>query len=211
MGRRPLSSPLLCPRQGAGSQMVQARANGETMTTRATASAGNDGGRVRTLGRRPKPRPAGREPSGRGEPTPGGRPRFPGPLVARRYAPTGTGPAHKAAVDGRRPCSPRAVVDRHSRARRVSGWHVGAAARSDQMRRCRRSEAEFPDQSGGQGRGRTADLPLFRIKDHHAGLATEISLPAHRPARHADGRRCMWMHETRNETAQINLPAGHGT
>jgi hypothetical protein len=35
----------------------------------------------------------------RGEPTPGGRPRFPRPVVARRYAPTGTGIARQAAVD----------------------------------------------------------------------------------------------------------------
>ena len=60
-------------------------------------SAGNDGGRS-WQGRRQVPRPAGREPYGRGEPTPGSRPRTPQPLVARRYAPTGT--ARKSAVAG---------------------------------------------------------------------------------------------------------------
>jgi hypothetical protein len=44
-------------------------------------------------GRRQKPRPSGRGPYGRGEPTPGGRPRFPRPVAARRYAPTGTSTA----------------------------------------------------------------------------------------------------------------------
>jgi hypothetical protein len=35
-----------------------------------------------------------------------------------------------------------------------------------------------------------------------------VSLPAQRPAVHADGRRCTWMYETRNETARIGPPAG---
>ena len=49
--------------------------------------------------RRQRPRPAGRKPYGRGEPTPGGRPRRPlGRLVGRRYVPTGTSFAPKAAV-----------------------------------------------------------------------------------------------------------------
>ena len=38
-------------------------------------------------------------------------PRSPEPVVARRYAPTGTGSAQKAAVDGAGSCSPRAAVD----------------------------------------------------------------------------------------------------
>jgi hypothetical protein len=42
----------------------------------------------------------------------------------------------------------------------------------------------------GQGRGRTADLPLFRSTDHRAGPSTEVSLAAQRPVVHADGRRC---------------------
>ena len=44
-GRRPLPSPLLRPRRIAGNRMVQARRSSETMTTRAAASVGNDGGR----------------------------------------------------------------------------------------------------------------------------------------------------------------------
>jgi hypothetical protein len=61
-----------------------------------------------------------------------------------------------------------------------------------------------PGESTGQERGGTADLPLFRIKDHHAGPATEVSLPTQPSAMHADRRRCTWMYETRNETAQID-------
>ena len=100
-GRRPLSSPLLRPRGGAGSRMVQARGSGETMTTRATASAGNDGGTVRT-GASARAAPYRAETLRRGEPTLGGRPRFRGPLVARRYAPTRNRPVRKAAVDSER-------------------------------------------------------------------------------------------------------------
>src|SRR5499433_2067092 len=47
-----------------------------------------------------------------------------GPVVARRYAPTGTGLARNAAVDGARPCSPRAAVDCHTRSAGVSGGHL---------------------------------------------------------------------------------------
>ncbi len=53
------------------------------------------------------------------------------------------------------------------------------------------------------GVGRSADLPLCRIKDHRAGPATEVSRAAQGPAVHADGRRCTWMYETKNETAPI--------
>jgi len=49
-------------------------------------------------------------------------------------------------------------------------------------------------------RCRTADLPLFRITDHRAGLAMVVYLHAQRPAVHADGLRCTNMYETRNET-----------
>ena len=62
-----------------------------------------------------------------------------------------------------------------------------------------------PCYRGGQGRGRTADLPLFRIKDHRAGLATMVFLPAQGSAMHLDRRWCSWMYETRNETAQISI------
>jgi hypothetical protein len=37
-------------------------------------------------------------------------------------------------------------------------------------------------ESGGQGRGRTADLPLFRIKDDSPGQAMLVSRPARDPA-----------------------------
>src|SRR5690348_7315967 len=83
--------------------MVQARGSGERRTTRTTASARNDGDGLQ-LGRRQKPRPAGREPYGRGEPTPGGRPRFPGPLVARRYVPTRHWPRVRQRFTVRRRC-----------------------------------------------------------------------------------------------------------
>src|SRR5690348_13480203 len=56
--------------------------------------------------------------------------------------------------------------------------------------------------TGGQGRDRTADLPLFRSKDRCAGPATEVSFAAQGRVLHADGRRCTWMYETRNETAR---------
>ena len=50
------------------------------------------------------------------------------------------------------------------------------------------------------GAGRTAGLPLFRIKDHRAGRATEVFMAAQQPVIYADGRRCTRMYETRNET-----------
>src|SRR5262249_25610574 len=52
----------------------------------------------------------------------------------------------------------------------------------------------------------TGDIWLFRITDHRAGPATEVSLAAQGCVVDADGRRCTWMYETRNETAQA-LPA----
>jgi hypothetical protein len=33
-----------------------------------------------------------------------------------------------------------------------------------------------------------------------------VSLPAQRPAMHANGRRCTWMYETRNETVETCSP-----
>ena len=47
-----------------------------------------------------------------------------------------------------------------------------------------------------------------RITDHRARPATLVYLPAERPVIHADRRRCTWMYETRNETAQIDSPTG---
>src|SRR6266536_5355825 len=50
-----------------------------------------------------------------------------------------------------------------------------------------------------RGRGRTADLPLFRIKDDRPGLAMMVSRPAQGPAADRDGPRYTNMYETRNE------------
>ena len=71
--------------------VVRARENGETMTTRATASAGKGQGDCPRRGVGKGPRPAGRWTYGRGEPTPGGRPPLPlgrwWPAVTRQPAP----------------------------------------------------------------------------------------------------------------------------
>src|SRR5262249_17239873 len=45
-----------------------------------------------------------------------------------------------------------------------------------------------------------SDLPLFRITDHRAGPATEVSLAAQQLMIYANRRPCTWMYETRNET-----------
>ena len=79
------------------------------MTPRATASAGMAGNGPR-LGRRQEPRPAGREPYGRGEPTPGSRPRLRRSLAARRYVPTGTGPRVRQRLTGQTLIACRAVL-----------------------------------------------------------------------------------------------------
>jgi hypothetical protein len=80
--------------------MVQARENGETMTTRATASAGNDGGTARAGSVGESRALPGGSPTGAASRRQAAVPRFPwaggGPAV---YAPTGTGLARKAAVD----------------------------------------------------------------------------------------------------------------
>ena len=63
---------------------------------------------------------------------------------------------------------------------------LGEALRCrDCCHRCRQSATRHKASTaspqfrrGGQGRGRTADLPLFRIKDHRAGPATVVCLPA---------------------------------
>ena|SRR5215467_14122344 len=60
--------------------------------------------------------------------------------------------------------------------------------------------ADYKSKLAVRGRDRTADLPLFRITDHRAGPAMDVSLAGQRPAVHADGRRCTWMYETRSET-----------
>src|SRR5580704_10309218 len=56
--------------------------------------------------------------------------------------------------------------------------------------------------SRGQGRGRTADLPLFRIKDHCPVLAKLVFQPAQRATVIRHRLRCTNMNETRNETAE---------
>src|SRR5258708_40099317 len=48
---------------------------------------------------------------------------------------------------------------------------------------------------GGQGRGRTTDLPLFRIKDDRPGLAMMVPRPAQSPAVARDGPRYTNMYE----------------
>src|SRR5215472_15598452 len=53
----------------------------------------------------------------------------------------------------------------------------------------------------GRRAARIANLLLFRIKDHRAGLGMVVSLPGQTGPVHADRRRCTWMYETRNETA----------
>jgi hypothetical protein len=58
--------------------------------------------------------------------------------------------------------------------------------------------------SGWLRDGQVNDLPLFSITDHRARVATEVHWPAQRAAVYVDGRRCTWMYETRNETAQTS-------
>jgi hypothetical protein len=53
---------------------------------------------------------------------------------------------------------------------------------------------------GGQGRDRTADLPLFRMKDDRPGLTMMVYLACSGPAVDGDGRRYTNMYETRNAT-----------
>ena len=53
---------------------------------------------------------------------------------------------------------------------------------------------------GGQAQDRTADLPVFRIKDGCAGLAMVVYLSAERPVMYADRRQCTCMYKTTNET-----------
>ena len=52
--------------------------------------------------------------------------------------------------------------------------------------------ATLPNRDGRPGcyTRQLCDLPLFRIKDHRAGPAREVWLPAQRRVVHADGRWC---------------------
>jgi hypothetical protein len=59
-------------------------------------------------------------------------PRFPGPVVARRYASTGTGAARKAAVDVAARAARVQQWTANKGPRGVSGGHTGAAAERGQ-------------------------------------------------------------------------------
>jgi hypothetical protein len=57
-----------------------------------------------------------------------------------------------------------------------------------------------------------ADCCALRLSFRFSGLritvqggAKGVYVPAQRPAVHANGRRCTWMYETRNETAWTHL------
>ena len=60
--------------------------------------------------------------------------------------------------------------------------------------------AQVTGVTSGQGRGRTADLPLFRIKDHRPSAATLVALPAQRPSLHCRRCTCTGVDETQTET-----------
>src|SRR5262249_61082009 len=128
-----------------------------------------------------------------------------GPAVPRRPAPAWRG---QQWLTGR------------GRAVRVQQWTVMAGPRGSQAgtkgRRPTKARmgvtagerANSLIRSSGQGRGRTADLPLFRMWDHRAGPAMVVYLPAQRPAVHADGRRGTGRFGTKNGTAVWPRPAG---
>ena len=58
-------------------------------------------------------------------------------------------------------------------------------------------------QMRGQGRGRTADLPLFRSRDHRPGTAMQVSAPAQRLYVPCDVPRCTRVNETQTETLRV--------
>jgi hypothetical protein len=60
-------------------------------------------------------------------------------------------------------------------------------------------------QLGGQGQDRTADLPLFRCKEHRIRAATRVVFRAQSIAVDSAGSRCTEVNETRDET--IPAPA----
>jgi hypothetical protein len=79
--------------------MAQARGSGETMTTRATTSAENDGGTA-CAGASAKAAPCrGGSPTSAASRRLAGRLRSRRSLVARRYAPTGTATGAQATID----------------------------------------------------------------------------------------------------------------
>jgi hypothetical protein len=59
--------------------------------------------------------------------------------------------------------------------------------------------------TGGQGRDRTAGLPLFRSRDHRLGAATRVVCRAQRPSAASGRPRCTEVNETRNETTPAAL------
>ena len=80
------------------------------MTTGPRPQRGNERGPVGARGVGKGRTLIGRKPCGRGEPTPGGCPRYRQPVVARRYAPSGTAVAHSARVRLARPTAPGIVL-----------------------------------------------------------------------------------------------------
>jgi hypothetical protein len=99
---------------------------------------------------------------------------------------------HRVSPTGR----PHGTSDKH---RKVIAATV-ASKRPNQ----KKSSGRLVNETGQEGR--IVDVPLFRIRDHHLRLAREVFLPVQRHAMHADRRRCTGVYETRNETAQIELP-----
>ena len=58
----------------------------------------------------------------------------------------------------------------------------------------------------GQGRDRTADLPLFRSREHRIGAAKQVVCRAQRPSVISNRPRCTQVNETRNETTPGPAP-----
>src|SRR5690349_14109925 len=79
-----------------------------------------------------------------------------------------------------------------------SGWTCESTSLFAAVRRdaddCRRCPSRLPSKI-------PADLLLFRMKDHCARPATEVSFAVQGRVVYADGRRCTWVYETTNETA----------
>jgi hypothetical protein len=102
-GPPPLVKPAALSARECRKPVVQARENGGTLTTRATTSAGNDGGRSAPgASARSRALPGG-DPTGPASRRLAAVPASLGWWWARRYAPTGTGMARQAAVDSERP------------------------------------------------------------------------------------------------------------
>ena len=63
--------------------------------------------------------------------------------------------------------------------------------------------------SGGQARDRTADLPLFRSRDHRLGASMLVVCRAQKPSVASDRPRCTEVNETKNETIPGAPKDGH--